>query len=600
VVRPFWLSVRWPVISALALVGLALGYVGFDSYFEARGVEPSGWDKLYFALQLFGLQSEAADPPIPSSLQTARLLAPLVAAYAAVSAIGAIFRDQIAQTRVRWFTRDHVIVCGLERTGHLLAQAFRDENHRVVVIEKDANNGAIVQCREGGVTVLLGDVTDGSVLAKARVDRARYLFAVSADDGANAQVAIDARELAGRRRRPLTCFVQILDPGLAEFLGAEIASGAVTDFRLEFFNPAERGVAPLLNDYPPFDDIGDTPFGPPHLLVVGLGQMGGRLVLHAVQRWTEVVGPDGPRLRVSVVDRDAEGHIRKLVMRHPQLEKVCELIPHVIEVDSPEFERSDFLFDPDGRHVTGIYVCLGDDAKGLAAALRLWRRFRGLGVLIVVRTKQHGGLGTLLRDAGGYDDLHVFGLLDLVCRPDVVLAGRTEILARAIHEEYVRNRAEEGDAPETNSSMRPWGQLAEEIRESNRRHADDIGSKLRAIGCDIEPLTDWSTDSFAFEPDELDLLARMEHERWLREKLTEGWSYGPKRDDDKHIHPTLLTWPKLSGEERVERYGPEWAARLGDDELPENEKKKDRELVLGIPAFLAKAGLRIARRERTG
>lgn len=570
-----WRGVRWLAIGGLAALALVLGYASFDSYLGARGIVRSFWDKLYLSIQLFPLHSGAVEPPAPASLHVARLLAPAVTAYAAGSAILAIFRDQVARARVRWVARNHVVVCGLGRTGHLLTLGFRARGERVVAIEKDPSAPAIGECREAGATVLVGDATDEVLLPKTRVDRARHLFAVCGDDGANAKIAIDARALVRRRSGPpLACVVRILDVALAELLEAEMAARSGEGCRLEFFNPSERGAPALLNEHPPFDDHGCTPFGVPHLLVVGLGEMGSRLVLHAARRWRAVAEP-GARLRVTVVDRVAESLVRSLSIRHEEPAGALELVPRQHDIDTPEFERAEFLLDPDGgRHVTGVYVCLDDDAKGIGAGLRLCRRLRGRKIPIVVRTKQHGGLGALVGDGtAACENLHVFGLLNLTCRPEVFLAGRTEILARAIHEEYVHKQTEDGATPETNPSMVPWEELPEHLKESNRRQADDIGAKLRAIGCEIEPVSGPASDSFRFAPHEVEHLARLEHDRWWKEREADGWTFAPEKDVTEKKSPYLVEWEELS--EEIREY--------------------DRIAVRGIPAFLARAGFRVVR-----
>lgn len=68
--------------------------------------------------------------------------------------------------------------------------------------------------------------------------------------------------------------------------------------------------------------------------------------------------------------------------RLPRLKGVCDMTGHSIELDSAEFERAGFLFRPDGGcDVTSVYVCLGDDALGLSAALHLRHRLGGRQVL---------------------------------------------------------------------------------------------------------------------------------------------------------------------------------------------------------------------------
>jgi voltage-gated potassium channel Kch len=575
-VRPAWLSLRWPLIGAMALLAAGLGYWGFDLSHATHGRSVA--DKLYLALQLFNLQSGAVDGGVPWPLQTGRFLAPLVALSAAATAIAAIFRDQLARARVRWFARRHVLICGLGRTGQVLASTFRERRFDVVAIDQDVGNPSIGELRQEGLTVIVGNATDPLLLRTARVDRARYVFAVCGNDGVNSQVAIGASEIAGlHRASSATCFVEVLDPDLAALLHEELATAGGGGFRLEFFNPAERGATTLLNAYPPFDDSGGTPLGPPHIVVVGLGQMGSMVVLHAAARWASSSDGTRSRLRVTAVDDRAGRHVDTLLARHPYLEKVCEIIVTETDVDSAEFERGRFLFDPGGRlDATGVYVCLDDDARGLAAALRMHHRMRGRRIPIVVRTKQQGGLAALVEriDYGGTnEDIHVFGLLERTCRPDEILMTTHEILARAIHEEYVRNQAAIGDTPETNRSMRPWDESEEHTRDSNRHQAADIRHKLTEIGCDIEPISDWDAAPFEFSPEELEHLSQIEHDRWWKDKEAAGWRLGPVKDERRREHPDMIPW----------------------EEISEPTREKDRQAVRYIPALLAKAGFRIVR-----
>ena len=70
--------------------------------------------------------------------------------------------------------------------------------------------------------------------------------------------------------------------------------------------------------------------------------------------------------------------------------------------------------------------------------------------------------------------------------------------------------------------MVAWEELSEEMKEMNRYQADDIGIKLHAIGCDILPWSDYGADKFVFTPDEVECMAKLEHERWCKLKLDAG------------------------------------------------------------------------------
>ena len=111
------------------------------------------------------------------------------------------------------------------------------------------------------------------------------------------------------------------------------------------------------------------------------------------------------------------------------------------------------------------------------------------------------------------------------------------------------------------------------LKESNRKQADQIQEKLRRVRCGLYPVVEEEALSFEFTPEEVEILAEMEHERWVLERGADGWVYGETRDVDAKISPHLLPW----------------------DELTEEVKEYDRETVRGIPEFLVKAGFGVYR-----
>jgi hypothetical protein len=122
--------------------------------------------------------------------------------------------------------------------------------------------------------------------------------------------------------------------------------------------------------------------------------------------------------------------------------------------------------------------------------------------------------------------------------------------------------------------MAHWEGLPEHLKESNRSQVADIGNKLRSINCAVVPTTDAAP--FAFRDDEVDRLARLEHQRWLQERTRQGWRYGSVRDDQRKLHPDLVDWADLSDE----------------------SAEKDRDAVQNIPRLLRAAGFQILRLEQ--
>lgn len=158
---------------------------------------------------------------------------------------------------------------------------------------------------------------------------------------------------------------------------------------------------------------------------------------------------------------------------------------------------------------------------------------------------------------------------------DVLLPPEAcETLARAIHEDYVRRQRERGAAPDSNPSMVGWDELPETLKRSNRDQARHIGVKLAALGCGIEPLAHGSAEPFSFSAEEQELLSRMEHDRWWRDREADGWTLAPEKDVERKKSPYLIPW----------------------EELPEEIRGYDRDTVRGLPVFLAEAGFRIVRK----
>jgi hypothetical protein len=551
-------------------VALVLGFVGFTEYYGTLSAPRSPWDVFYLTLQLFVLESGSVSGSVPWELEVARLLAPAVAGYTAVRALGIVFREQFQEFRIR-FLRNHVVICALGRKGFLLAQSLRERGDHVVVIEEDAENDLIETARGYKILVLIGDARDPQVLRNAGVPRASHLVAVSGDDGVNAEVAVRARDLvSGRRSSPLSCLVHIVDPHLCDLLRMqEIGGPNEESFRLDFINVFEGGARTLLDKYPPAATGRKGMPARKHTVVVGLGQFGESLVLQAARQW-HAGNPDPvDKLRMTIVDQKAGMLTQSLSARYRWLPQVCHLEPIDMSFESQEFARGGFLRGTDARmDVASIFVCVDDDSHGISTALTLHRRVAGLRIPIIVRMAHGAGLASLLQEEqlaeGEFAGLRAFGLLDLMCSPDLLLAGAYEILAQAIHEEYGTLW---GKWPETGHSFRSmalWEELPETQKESIRSHATQLGPNLANAGCVLSQLTDLDAEEFIFREDEIEPLAEKEHARWIE------------------------VWRRVAGVREDADPEPELDQAVSDI---------SHEFVRVLPRILGKAGLQIVRPE---
>ena len=70
-----------------------------------------------------------------------------------------------------------------------------------------------------------------------------------------------------------------------------------------------------------------------------------------------------------------------------------------------------------------------------------------------------------------------------------------------------------------------------------------------------------------------ELLAKNAHDIWAQQRLDEGWTYGPQRDDQAKQHPCLVPY----------------------EELPDSEKEYDRHAALGTLKAIRALRYRIER-----
>lgn len=71
-------------------------------------------------------------------------------------------------------------------------------------------------------------------------------------------------------------------------------------------------------------------------------------------------------------------------------------------------------------------------------------------------------------------------------------------------------------------------------------------------------------------------MAKNVHEVWAKMRMDQGWTWGPKRDDDEKKHPCLVPY----------------------DQLPEEEKVYDRKTSQETLKFIISEGFEIKKRGR--
>ena len=488
-----------------------------------------------------------------------------------------IYKD----ARLFWlklFGRDHVIICGLGYIGPIIARHYHKRGALVVVIEKDPSHPEIEKCKNLGILVITGDAADQKTLRRAEVQKSLILFAVTGDDELNAKVVLKVNEsLMEKPGNTVSCYVHVVDPKFSNLLRAAQISVEKSRIKLEFFNIYQISsycIIDCIEDFPPLD------LSPPdlHILIAGLGKMGESLLIHLAKRWREFYGSDPEkRLSVSILDRNAGKKIESLEIRYKNISKYCKITGFTMDISSdPGFFEAKYLYDLESkRRVDSVFICTPDESLNFSTALYMNNKLNG-DVPLVIRTVHSKGFAHFFNNmcntqAEEFRNIHVFPLVSCDCCIESLTDGVNELVAQAIHENYIFQNLKNGIRPASDPAMQPWYKLHFEYKESNRDQAAHMKEKLESIGYTEISQTDWSEPLFQFTPEQVEQLAISEHDRWTRERLARGWKSGP-RDSKNKTSPYFVPWDELN-DEKIKDY--------------------DRNFIRAYPAILSFVDLKI-------
>ncbi len=199
--RVLWIAVFRRVVSWRAAL-LALVFVAGFAGFAMGGVvaqRPTIADdpvtaKLYYTLGLFVLAGIDLGMPCGGPAIARALLwfaffaAPAVTAGALTEGVLRVLRADVWALRN---LRAHVVLAGCGKLSMLYLTRLREKRPhvRVVIVEKRADHENIALARTRGARVVVGDITEDTILESVGVERAARVLLLTGDDFANLDAA---------------------------------------------------------------------------------------------------------------------------------------------------------------------------------------------------------------------------------------------------------------------------------------------------------------------------------------------------------------------------------------------------------------------------
>jgi hypothetical protein len=541
-----------------SLCSFVAAFLGFGGVGEDFSIST----RAYLALQLFTFQGGEVEGSVPLGIEIGRWLAPASTLGGVYAAAHAFFSRLWGTLRLRWI-RGHTIICGGGTKGSALAAELAAEPDTQVVLIDPAESSELEALRRQGVLVCIGDGGNASIMQQAGLSRASRLVIITGDDRTNIGMALAAAESlpATRVAEPLDIFVHVGKVATRNILQRNRMLDLKQDprHRIRLFNCHANRARIAFEECPlEWDARSEDAKGmhdEVHLVVGVLAPLEKAMVVHAAH-----IGHfrHGSKVKLHLVSVRAKADEAALLKEYSGFRKCADL------ESIPIAEADDFV-DAVAEAASSwskdslVTVLPGGSAEvALTEALLLGERLMSGPILrVLLDAPSDSGIRSMVEKDEKLAAWIRF-LPDLVAAvgKDAVFQESLDRVARIIHETWKRQTDEKirkaelaGDTDKAaehraKDTYRDWDDLTEEQKDANRLAADHIPVKFRAVGLDPKDGHAVREAWPKLNEQELDLLSRMEHERWAAPYWMAGWTLGERKDELKQ-HNNLVPYDYL-------------------------------------------------------
>lgn len=563
---PRWrIRMRW----LLTVGGLAL-VAGFLGFREVSPTDPH-LTSLYRAVQLFTFNSGNVEGTPPLLLELGRWVAPLCVLTGLLQAISSAVMRVWNEWRASR-QAGHIVILGLGRKGKSIARGFlgRTPEARITGVDSDPAACAAVRGDPAlaGVRTLCRDGGTNGALQLAAVARAKKIVIATESDVLNLRLAERVQQVvaASRRNRGTQLFVHIGDSSFRDELSASDAlAQPVPDSapfipRPRLINHYAEVARRILRDFPLERvrglDCARDPRTAIHLILTGLDDLQLALLVEAA-RIGHYLGDR--KVHLHVLSREPEATRHRVLAAYPGLLR-CVAGLDVARLPGAECSGEDVRRVLDGIPAPAMCTIVPANDTALEVhreTLRIRKAHATCATPHALRVlaprpgsdddwaeRLHGSerVGPVQSEVGYY-------LEDLVAE---AMDEGAQSVARRIHEAWIVEQEEaivtgtkSGEEIARKATFRSWDLLRPIDQEANHSQALHAPIKLRAAGAD--PATETREDWLARlrDPELLERLARMEHERWMADRLLAGYQASNVRDDARRLHNDIKPYEAL-------------------------------------------------------
>jgi RyR domain-containing protein len=536
-------------------------------------------DNVFRTAQLITLQFPDLRGSPSVILQIARLAVPLVAVLASFQIlIASVTRP--ARLALLPRIADHIVICGslengsLGMTDHALS-ALAARGRQVVVVIPKITSHQRESLESIGLTVVDGNPLKAATIRSLHLSGAAALFLLGDDDVANlniAMVALPALDARPEGLPPLILAIKIEREELAVELDAALDKlSRRHGVRYHRLSPTRECVRLELARFAPAFLKTDKDLAS-HVLVVGLDGDWRPTV------WQIIIAaqdhPDARPVVTFAVDEPETEALERWRRAKPELDLILQIVvlPRDRDAAVPVSEVCEpwrKIYPP-----VQLAVVLRDDTDAIATTLALRRPGNALGTetapTLVHQTTEDRLLSSFAHMQVGDRDLTQLVAIGGLVRAetiDRILDRKGDEMAIALHAHYLAAAKQLGVS--SSAAMEAWDALPENLRNANRSSFEHAPILFAAAGYQI--VANQGIKSATPSAADIELMAKVEHRRWMADRIERGWRFGASRDDRLMLHPDLIPY----------------------DHLNEGGKQKDRNAVLTLVNIMARQGFSI-------
>ncbi len=475
------------------------------------------------------------------------------------------------------FYKNHIVISGVNKFSVYLINNLLKKKEKVVVVTQNIFESDKTTIEKTGGSVIFGDINNKEVFEKISGEKAKCFVFLDEDDEKNISSAVSVSKLLSNAQ-PIPCFythisnfliMKELD-NINYFENPESRSLANLNNRLRIFSVNERTARVIFNKSAPdiFRPMTQKSDNVLHAVLFGNGELAKCLVIHFARMCHY---PNFKNIDLTIFCEN-DKFLVQLQHHFPQLNKLINLKIIFINPETPDNKQIVEHYNATPFDV--IYLACDNDITTLHILNSLTKITFGKKVNTVVTIKNPEAILSKWHSPGNPGDLiiHKYNITPETYTAEALFEMKIDRLAQIIHNEYYSKLKAEGNLNPAKELHREWDYLPEDSKMQFRLQADHIWVKLRSINAKtVFSLKEGEEYNFESDPEIVETLSRIEHNRWATQMILNGWKYGTVRDDKKKIHPDLIPYA----------------------DLPEEVKQKNRDIILNIRNLLKQMELKI-------